>query len=86
MKVNVEPANSNYNITTKVSKDDDLYMYLEYSKLIIPMIEEGIKQYPDKYTIEDLRKLNDKSVMKELLKITRYNSEEVMAKFSILIN
>lgn len=85
MKVNVEPANSSYSITTEVNDGDDMYMYLEYSKLILPLIEEGIKKHPDRYTIEDLRKLNDQKVMKELLKITRYNSEEVMDKFSIII-
>lgn len=85
MKVNVEPANSSYSITTEVSEGDDMYMYLEYSKLILPLMEEGIKKHPDRYTIEDLRKLNDQKVMKELLKITRYNSEEVMDKFSIII-
>lgn len=85
MKVNVEPANSSYSITTEVSEGDDMYMYLEYSKLILPLMEEGIKKHPDRYTIEDLRKLNDQKVMKELLKITRYNSDEVMDKFSIII-
>lgn len=85
MKVNVEPANSSYSITTEVSEGDDMYMYLEYSKLILPLMEEGIKKHPDRYTIEDLRKLNDQKVMKELLKITKYNSEEVMDKFSIII-
>lgn len=85
MKVNVEPANSSYSITTEVNEGDDMYMYLEYSKLILPLMEEGIKKQPDRYTIEDLRKLNDQKVMKELLKITRYNSDEVMDKFSIII-
>lgn len=85
MKVNVEPANSSYSITTEVSEGDDMYMYLEYSKLILPLMEEGIKKHPDRYTIEDLRKLNDQKVMKELLKITKYNSDEVMDKFSIII-